>query len=312
MPGDFGSYLKSERELRGISLEEISDITKVRLSFLRAIESNDFDEFPGEVFIKGYIRSYAKAIGSDVDQVLNTYDDEIGRDRKAKILERERKILDASGGDGSLLKFVLSLALLLAIGAGIYFVFYNLPGGGNKMVKSAGNSEKPSESVEPLPVPRLSPSADTSVQVKTKSLVEAMPSGKSVGSEAPVIVEAVKQTQAISEAQKTQSTVKEEQIKKEATAPEEPVPPTAVSALHTLQIQAKEKSWFSLAIDKLSEEEFILQAGTQKQFSANDRFKITIGNRAGVVLILNGKPLVLPEGKQNVIRDFIINPKKEE
>jgi cytoskeleton protein RodZ len=58
MVENFGSYLKHERELRGVSLEEISGATKIHIRFLQALEDNQFDELPGEVFIKGYIRSY--------------------------------------------------------------------------------------------------------------------------------------------------------------------------------------------------------------------------------------------------------------
>ena len=62
---DFGSYLKSERELRGVPLDEISTTTKINIRFLMALENNQFDDLPGEVFIKGYIRSISKVIGSD-------------------------------------------------------------------------------------------------------------------------------------------------------------------------------------------------------------------------------------------------------
>ena len=75
---NFGSYLKHERELRGVPLEEISRITKIHIRFLEALEDNRFDELPGEVFIKGYIRSYANIIGSDVDEMLNSYEESIG------------------------------------------------------------------------------------------------------------------------------------------------------------------------------------------------------------------------------------------
>ena len=65
---DFGSYLKSERELRGVPLEEISTATKIHIRFLQALENNQFDELPGEVFTKGYIRSFAKVIGFDENE----------------------------------------------------------------------------------------------------------------------------------------------------------------------------------------------------------------------------------------------------
>jgi cytoskeletal protein RodZ len=67
MAEDFGSYLKHQRELRGIPLDEIAQTTKISIRFLQALEANQFDELPGEVFIKGFIRSYGQAIGSNVD-----------------------------------------------------------------------------------------------------------------------------------------------------------------------------------------------------------------------------------------------------
>ena len=78
MVENFGSYLKHERELRGVPLEEISGATKIHIRFLQALEENKFDELPGEVFIKGYIRSYANIIGSDVEEVLNIYKEYAG------------------------------------------------------------------------------------------------------------------------------------------------------------------------------------------------------------------------------------------
>ena len=77
MVENFGSYLKHERELRGVPLEEISEATKIHIRFLKALEENSFDELPGEVFIKGYIRSYAKIIGSDVEELLNIYKESV-------------------------------------------------------------------------------------------------------------------------------------------------------------------------------------------------------------------------------------------
>ena len=84
MVENFGSYIKHERELRGVPLEEISRITKIHIRFLEALEDNRFDELPGEVFIKGYIRSYANIIGSDVDEMLNSYEESIGN----KLIEK--------------------------------------------------------------------------------------------------------------------------------------------------------------------------------------------------------------------------------
>jgi len=75
MAEDFGSYLKAERELRGVTLEELHAKTKIPIHFLQALEKNKFDELPEQVFIKGYIRSFAKVIGANEDEVLSTYID---------------------------------------------------------------------------------------------------------------------------------------------------------------------------------------------------------------------------------------------
>ena len=73
MSEDFGSYLKHERELRGVPLDEIAQSTKISIRFLRALEENRFEDLPGEVFVKGFIRSYGQAIGSNVDELLAAY-----------------------------------------------------------------------------------------------------------------------------------------------------------------------------------------------------------------------------------------------
>jgi len=68
-----GQELKRERELRGISLREIADSTRINLRFLQAIEEDRLDALPGAFFIRAILRSYAKCIGIDEHQVLNKY-----------------------------------------------------------------------------------------------------------------------------------------------------------------------------------------------------------------------------------------------
>ena len=68
-----GQELKRERELRGISLKEIADTTKINLRFLRALEEDRFDMLPEQFFIRGIIRTYASYLGLDEQSVLNTF-----------------------------------------------------------------------------------------------------------------------------------------------------------------------------------------------------------------------------------------------
>lgn len=69
----FGAYLKNFREENGITLKEISDETKIRVNILSLIESEDHKQLPSEVFVKGFVRAYAKAIGADEKEAHRMY-----------------------------------------------------------------------------------------------------------------------------------------------------------------------------------------------------------------------------------------------
>ena len=71
-----GQDLKRERELRGISLEEISNSTKISLRLLEALEQDRLDELPGEFFIKAILKAYANTIGLEENTFLNKYYEE--------------------------------------------------------------------------------------------------------------------------------------------------------------------------------------------------------------------------------------------
>lgn len=73
----FGETLKRERELREISLREISDATKINIRYLEALEQNRFESLPGGLFNKGFIRAYATYIGVDSESMVNSYLQEI-------------------------------------------------------------------------------------------------------------------------------------------------------------------------------------------------------------------------------------------
>ena len=65
--------LEDIRKRRGVSLEQISERTKIGMQFLRAIEQGDFEKLPGGVFNTNFIRQYAIAIGFSEDELLSQY-----------------------------------------------------------------------------------------------------------------------------------------------------------------------------------------------------------------------------------------------
>jgi cytoskeletal protein RodZ len=71
--GAFGDKLRRHREQRGISLEAISNTTKISARMLRAIEDEHFDQLPGGVFNKGFVRAYARQVGLDEEETVGDY-----------------------------------------------------------------------------------------------------------------------------------------------------------------------------------------------------------------------------------------------
>lgn len=67
----FGESLRRERELRGVSLQEIATATKIGVSFLRAIEEDRFDRLPQGAFVRGFVREYARYLALDEEKTLN-------------------------------------------------------------------------------------------------------------------------------------------------------------------------------------------------------------------------------------------------
>ncbi|HVU01293.1 MAG TPA: helix-turn-helix transcriptional regulator [Polyangiaceae bacterium] len=68
-----GQYLKRHREARDMSVEELSRATRVPMDSVTRIEADQFDELPGEVFVRGFLKSYARAVGLAPDEVLARY-----------------------------------------------------------------------------------------------------------------------------------------------------------------------------------------------------------------------------------------------
>ena len=69
----FGEELRREREIRGISLKEIADATKISRRFLEAIERNDHKTLPAPVFTRGFVREYARYLGLSAEEIVTRY-----------------------------------------------------------------------------------------------------------------------------------------------------------------------------------------------------------------------------------------------
>ncbi|MCP3981883.1 MAG: hypothetical protein GY716_21480 [bacterium] len=92
----FGEEIKRERELRDISLREVSESTKIKLGYLEALETNRFDELPGGVINRGFVRAYSECIGVDAETMVNAYLLE-ERSRGDANADRDPRVLRRSG-----------------------------------------------------------------------------------------------------------------------------------------------------------------------------------------------------------------------
>ncbi|HEX7681841.1 MAG TPA: RodZ domain-containing protein [Thermoanaerobaculia bacterium] len=87
----FGEELRREREIRGISLKEIADATKISKRFLEAIERNDHKTLPAPVFTRGFVREYARYLGLNAEEMVNRYNfAAVGDDRIEQSSHLER------------------------------------------------------------------------------------------------------------------------------------------------------------------------------------------------------------------------------
>lgn len=68
-----GQFLREKRQARGMSIAEVARATRVPTSSVERIEADQFDELPAEVFVRGFLKSYARAIGVSEDEVLARY-----------------------------------------------------------------------------------------------------------------------------------------------------------------------------------------------------------------------------------------------
>ena len=88
----FGEYLRFERERRNISLEEVRARIRVSMKYLRAFEEDDLASYPQETYAKGFLRSYAQAVGLDENGVVRKYQYFLKRYREEQKLMRRRQL----------------------------------------------------------------------------------------------------------------------------------------------------------------------------------------------------------------------------
>ncbi|HOR00247.1 MAG TPA: DUF4115 domain-containing protein [Anaerolineae bacterium] len=133
--GELGERLRQAREAKGLTLEQVEEITKIRRRYLQALEEEDFGQLPGEVFVRGFLRNYALALGLDAEEILTASGRKVPppvppvEERPAEILD-EPLVPPAIGQRIVAIAIGAMVVIALVVGGWALYRFLGPPAGG--------------------------------------------------------------------------------------------------------------------------------------------------------------------------------------
>ena len=310
---ELGAKKKEKREKLDIPLAQARNETKIRMIYLEAIEEGNFEEVEREVYLKGFLKVYAKYLGLDERKIMQEYreykkikeqenktEEEIEKDKTKKTLkERLKKFVDYHQNK-FLYAFITVIILLLIVavlflGTMIYKsfsseaeglnLFSNLESYINK-IELENKEEDNSSKVE----------SKSSVQNDDKSSTEKnnqenkKTQNNNENDQIKIEKAGLSQDQNLnSDKMKTEEIIKEETIKQ-----------------INLELKAIRDSWCAVEVNGDSKFKGIIKEGTTKSFSGKN-IKLKIANAAGVKVIKNGQEFG-PFGKAGevVVKEYSI------
>lgn len=144
---NIGEKLKSAREAKGLSIEDIEKATKIQSRYLKAIENNEFDKLPGDFYVRAFIRQYAQVVGLDGKELLSDYHEDVPESKPDEYVEnsldnKSEEVQETTDNKKNLWKNYLPR---IAVGLGViivilvvYVLYARLSSGGQQ--KEADNS----------------------------------------------------------------------------------------------------------------------------------------------------------------------------
>lgn len=121
---DIGEKLRSAREAKGLSIQDIEKATKIQSRYLTAIENDEFDKLPGDFYVRAFIRQYAQVVGLDGKELLSEYHQDIPDSKPDEYVEnsidnKQEEVRETTNNKKDLWKNYLPK---IAIGLGIIVV----------------------------------------------------------------------------------------------------------------------------------------------------------------------------------------------
>ena len=319
-----GEYLRREREMRRVSLQNIREATRIPMKFLEAIEADKYEGLPHATFIKGFIRSYCKVLGVDETDAVLRFEIFLKEKEEAEAAASGARPAKASSAkpvkkkalsQGQALSERLPANLrkhaIVAAGILIIVVPYAFS------IKKDASTENAAKPVVPAATEVIVAPAQPAPEAATDS--KAAPDALQQGQSAPTAVQPAQPAipaPAPAAAQVEKHGVQEPPKKDEATKAGALIKEEAPVAARnqTLTASATEMVWIRIGVDGGEPVEGLLRDGESFTWKAAEGFSLIVGNAGGVVLTYNGKQisnlglpgevvsLKLPSGKQQRIR----------
>lgn len=284
-----GPLLKDERQKKGLDFGQVSEMTRIQPHILQALESEDWPSLPSPIFVKGFVRSYAHAVGLDEGEIVALYQ------KTAPIASATPKPLGEPVGSKKIFSVVLIL-LLLAMALTYYLWKAYLPGKGvsenPQSIHSVGNSMVDSESVqEAFSETRELPLKDQKEPVSGQvyeSVEEVSRTENDLlrgPSETELSPESVK-------AKPTNSPLAEKAATSFSAEPllayEPEIRPEPEIRELTLKANVREKTWVRIILDDQAPREYIFTPGSHPEWKAKEGIELVIGNAGGISFEFDG------------------------
>ena len=128
-PETLGSYLRTKRMSRNIALEEVSESTGISTTILQALENEDRDELPAEVYIKAFYKKYAQYLDADLEEIQAKYQQKTQSLKKSGHTSGFNTVITIKGQEENffietLRRLILPLIIIVS-GILIYWIYKN-------------------------------------------------------------------------------------------------------------------------------------------------------------------------------------------
>lgn len=298
-----GAYLRELRERRGISLDEVSRLTRVPTRYLEALEASRLAELPAPVFVRGFIRAYCQALGEPPEHALarlQVGEETTPRARTPQPVARKSgpvtEVRNAEARSRARPAVAVSLVLLVVLGGALVSLTMAVRPDDHRAVHAPGGpAASEVEQASPGPPAAVDvPSLVALEDAPASSVTAAAPPPKVSPAVAPVPVTAPAPAPApaplLVAAPSPAPAPAAAPVAASTTSPSSAAR-SSVEAAYRLVARATEATWIRVRTGDGRTMEETMPAGAVREWASNRPFELTIGNAGGVLLELNGTAL---------------------